>query len=212
MLDGIRAWNGITLCFGQPCAYVFRLLRAGEAVAPDNSDFDPTQHLTYADIAVDNASKPIYLQVNIKQSKTDPFRLGVKIIVGRAGNELCPVAAILSYMALRGPGSGPLFRFKNGRPLTRSSFVSKLREALEAVGVDCSGYSGHSFRIGAATTAASKGIQDSLIKTAEHCLSTARKDSTSVAYISSSHTSRIIRDIRTMITKANFKIKTYLYV
>ena len=68
-------------------------------------------------------------------------------------------------MALRGPGSGPLFRFKNGRPLTRSSLVIKLREALEAVGVDCSSYSGHSFRIGATTTTASKGIQDSLIKT-----------------------------------------------
>ena len=153
---------------------------------------------------MDNASKPTYLQVNIKQSKTDPFRLGIKIIVGRTGNELCPVAAILSYMALRGPGSGPLFRFKNGRPRTRSSFVSKLREGLEAVGVDCSGYSGHSFRIGAATTTASKGIQDSLIKTMGRwqsgCLSTVCKDSTSTAYISCSHTSRIVRDIRTMIT------------
>ena len=77
----------------------------------------------------------------------------------------CPVAAVLSYMALRGPGLGPLFRFKNGKPLTRSSFVAKLRETLEVAGVDCSGYFGHSFRIGAATTAASKGIQDSLIKT-----------------------------------------------
>ena len=85
--------------------------------------------------------------------------------MGRTGNDLCPVAAILSCMALRGPGSGPLFKFKNGRPLTRSSFVIKLQEALEAVGVDCSNYSGHSFRIGAATTAAKKEIQDSLIKT-----------------------------------------------
>ena len=149
-------WAAMCLCF-------FGFLCVGEAVAPDNSDFDPTQHLTYADIAVDNGSKPTYLQVNIKQSKTDPFRLGVNIIVGRTGNELRPVVAILSYMALRGPGSGPLFRFKNGRPLTRSSFVGKLQEALEAVGVDCSGYSSHNFRIGAATTTASKGIQDSLM-------------------------------------------------
>ena len=151
-------WAAMCLCF-------FGFLRAGEAVAPDNTEFDPTQHLTYADIVVDSVSKPTYLQINIKQSKTDPFRLGVKVIVGRMGNELCPVAAVLSYMALRGPGSGPLFRFKNGKPLTRSSFVAKLRETLEVAGVDCSGYSGHSLRIGAATTAASKGIQDSLIKT-----------------------------------------------
>ena len=58
-----------------------------------------------------------------------------------------------------------LYGIKRTRPLTHSSFVSKLREALKAVGVDCSGYSGDSFRIGAATTAVSKGIQDSLIKT-----------------------------------------------
>ena len=143
----------------------FGFLRAGEAVTPDNAEFDLTQHLTYADIAVDSVSKPTYLQIKIKQSKTDPFRLSVKVIVGRTGNELYPVAAVLSYMALRGPGLGPLFRFKNGKPLTHSSFVAKLRETLEVAGVDCSGYSVHSFRFGAATTATSKGIQDSLIKT-----------------------------------------------
>ena len=59
--DHIMLWAAMCLCF-------FGFLRAGEVVAPDNSDFDPTQHLTYGDIAVDNASKPTYLQVTIKQS------------------------------------------------------------------------------------------------------------------------------------------------
>ena len=63
------------------------------------------------------------------------------------------------------PAKPRLFRFKNGKPLTHSSFVAKLQETLEVAGVDCSGYSGHSLSIGATTTAASKGIQDSLIKT-----------------------------------------------
>ena len=40
-----------------------------------------------------------------------------------------------------------------------------MREVLQKVGIDCSKYSGHSFRVGAATTAAAVGIQDSLIKT-----------------------------------------------
>ena len=40
-----------------------------------------------------------------------------------------------------------------------------VREALKTAGVDASKYSGHSFRICAATTAASRGIEDSVIKT-----------------------------------------------
>ena len=52
-----------------------------------------------------------------------------------------------------------------GRELTRDRFVSEVRNALTREGLDCSLYAGHSFRIGAATTAARNGVQDSLIKT-----------------------------------------------
>ena len=49
--------------------------------------------------------------------------------------------------------------------MTRDRFVSAVRGALQAAGVDPSKYAGHSFRIEAASTAARNGIQDSLIKT-----------------------------------------------
>jgi len=49
--------------------------------------------------------------------------------------------------------------------LTRESFVDQVRKVLQEVGIDQNAYSGHSFQIGAATTAATQGIQDSLIKT-----------------------------------------------
>ena len=78
---------------------------------------------------------------------------------------MCPVAAILAYMVLRKPGEGPLFHFKDDRPLTRVHFVSQVREALGQVRIIYSKYARHSFRIGAATTVAARGIQDSLIKT-----------------------------------------------
>ena len=64
-----------------------------------------------------------------------------------------------------GPGPGPLFRFADGAGLTRSRFVAQIREALRTAGVDESRYNGHSFRIGAATTAAARGIEDCVIKT-----------------------------------------------
>ena len=49
--------------------------------------------------------------------------------------------------------------------LTRDRFVVAVREALVASGVNLSHYAGIVFRIGAATTAAGCGLQDSLIKT-----------------------------------------------
>lgn len=42
--------------------------------------------------------------------------------------------------------------------------MSKVKQALSASGVDQTKYSGHSFWIGAATTAAKQGIQDSTIQ------------------------------------------------
>ena len=65
----------------------------------------------------------------------------------------------------RGQTPGPLFRFVDGRYLTRDRFVKAVRDAVAASGVDTSKYAGHSFRIGVATTAANSGVQDSLIKT-----------------------------------------------
>ena len=38
--------------------------------------------------------------------------------VGKTGNELCPVAAITAYLAIRGTTSGPFFYFEDGTPLT----------------------------------------------------------------------------------------------
>ena len=43
--------------------------------------------------------------------------------------------------------------------------MTALKEVLQVDGVDQSKYSGHSFRIGAATTAAARGMEDSIIKT-----------------------------------------------
>ena len=54
--------------------------------------------------------------------------------------------------------------FENGRPLTRARFAAEVRRALSSAGIDQSQYCSHSFRIGAATTTAAKGIEESIIK------------------------------------------------
>ena len=156
--NGTMLWAASTLCF-------FGFFRSGEiTVGGSEASFDSGVHLTFNDVTVDSLENPQMLKVRLKASKTDPFRVGIDIYVGRTKNDLCPVAAVLAYMALRGQGPGPLFTFKDGKPLTRARLVAEVKQALATAGVDCSHYSGHSFRSGAATTAARQGIGDATIK------------------------------------------------
>ena len=126
--------------------------------------FEQSRDLTLHDIAVDDIRNPTTLRVHLKCSKTDPFREGTDIFLARTDDELCPIAAMLSWLVIRGNEDGPLFNFHSGAPLTHSSFVLCLKEALILANVNSSGFSGHSFRIRAATTAAKLGLPDSAIK------------------------------------------------
>ena len=85
--------------------------------------------------------------------------------VGRTDCPLCPVTAVLHYMALRGSTAGSFFIFKDGTPLTKSTFTARVREALRSLGYPEKNFAGDDFCIGAATAAASAGIEDSLIRT-----------------------------------------------
>jgi len=147
------------------CLGFFGFLRAGEFTVPSEEGFDASTHLTHQDIAIDDPRRPNMIRVHLKQSKTDPFRKGVSLFIGKTGAELCPVAALLGYLVERGQRPGPLFLFKDGRYLTRQRLVTAVRKALDTAGLDQSQYCGHSFRIGAATTAAKRGLEDSVIKT-----------------------------------------------
>ena len=71
---------------------------------------------------------------------------------------------MLDYVARRGTGPGVFFRFEGGSPLTKNRFVERVRGALVRAGIETTGYSGHSFRIGAATAAAEAGLEDSVIQ------------------------------------------------
>ena len=156
--DTVMLWAACCLGF-------FGFLRSGELTVPSDSTYDPACHLSQGDIAVDNPRDPRVMQVRVKQSETDPFREGIDLYIGRTASDICPVKAMLNYLAVRGQQEGPLFIFRNGTYLTRQRLVAAVRLAIGRAGLDPSKYCGHSFRIGAATTAAKKGLEDSVIKT-----------------------------------------------
>ena len=135
----------------------YGFLRANEFCSPSPHSFDPTATLRYSDLSLTHASA----QLLIKVSKTDPFRKTCTITVGATHTSTCPVAALHKYLPLRtGSTSHPLFQFEDGAYLTRTSLTTHLRSLLLLAGFDPELYASHSFRIGAATTAAAAGLPD----------------------------------------------------
>ena len=154
--DHLMFWAACTLGY-------FGFLRASEFTVPSLASFSPSLHLGVQDIAVDSLSAPSCMRLKIKGSKTDPFRKGAFIHIGRGQPPLCAVHSVLSYLASRGDRSGPLFLFQNGQPLSRTLLTDWLRQILSSANVP-GNFSSHSFRIGAATVAARNGVPDHLIQ------------------------------------------------
>jgi len=155
--DSIMMWAACTLSF-------FGFLRCGEFTVPSEDNFDLEAHLTLQDIAIDDYMNPSTIRARIKQSKTDPFREGVCIFLGKTYQSLYPIKEILSYLTLRGDTHGSLFLTENNKPLTRQKFYSTLESVLQWCGLDRRCYNTHSFRIGAATSAREAGIPDAQIQ------------------------------------------------
>ena len=105
--------------------------------------------------------------VNIKASKTDRFWKGfnlLRAVPSTLGSTICAVRAVLDYLHRRRNRPGPLFIHQDGRDLTRPTLSKRLQATAIRAGL-AGKFSGHGFRIGAATTAAQNGIPDHLIKT-----------------------------------------------
>ena len=135
----------------------FGLLRVSEYTSPTPNLVDPAT-LMVSDVRIDWQRRVAL--VNIKQSKTDPFRQGVTIRVGVMAHNLCPVRAMARYLAVRGVQTGPLFIFRNGMFLTRARVLDMLTCALP----DVPFVNTHSFRRGGASALASAGTSEELIQ------------------------------------------------
>ena len=108
--------------------------------------FDEAIHLSPKDISFNKHFTVMY--INIKASKTDPFRSGCVIrLAAIRDHKLCPVAAMRKYLAIRGMSPGPLFVFQNRVHLTRNYLVPFLSISLPGV----PNLNTHSFRIGGAS-------------------------------------------------------------
>ena len=73
--------------------------------------------------------------------------------------------AVCHYLRTRGTNHGPFFVGRDRQVMTKVWFVQQVRDVLQSLGFPAHQYAGHSFRIGAATSAALAGMEDSMIQT-----------------------------------------------
>ena len=97
--NAVMLWAAACTCF-------YGFFRAGELTVPSESAFDSTTHLCFPDVSLDCIHNPQVVKLRLKASKTDPFRKGVDVVLGRTHTETCPITALLAYLALRGTSPG----------------------------------------------------------------------------------------------------------
>ena len=146
------------------CTAFFGFFRLGELLPGTSSNLDLTTVLAWGDVALDNPVNPSMVRIHLKRSKCDQFGKGVNVFMGRTHTLMCPVAAIAGFMAVRGAQPGAFFTDGQQGVITKAWFTQQFRAILDRAGLPQHCYAGHSFRIGAATTAALAGVEDSTIQ------------------------------------------------
>ena len=91
--DIVMLWAAAVLCF-------FGFFQAGEITIPTISGFEDSKHLAWGDVAIDDVHNPQSLRVHLKRSKTDQLCKSVDVYIGKTDGLLCPVMAVMAYMAL----------------------------------------------------------------------------------------------------------------
>ena len=153
--EGVMFQSAFTLAF-------FGYLRVSE-FATQSKKAPTDKVISLNDISLHGVSAA--LQVRLRFSKTDQRGNAVVLKFNRGGGSLvCPVAAMERYLAVRPRGDGPLFIHMDKTPLTQYQVGTVLKTALEFRGYPSARFSSHSFRIGAATSAAMCGFSSEEIQ------------------------------------------------
>lgn len=152
--NDIMLWSAMTLAH-------FGCMRTAEFVAINDHAFDGDSQLRERDVSFCRSETgEVGMCIYLKRCKTDPTGKGMSIYIGCTGARICAVCAMQRYLTLSTAHSRehPLFRWDDGRYLTRAAFVKRTKEFIKSIGLDSRVYSGHSYRIGAATSGSEAGL------------------------------------------------------
>lgn len=131
----------------------FGALRISKLVASSKSDLSG-KAFDRDDVSVSSDQ----VHILIRSSKTDQSGKGRSLVLNTCDiAELCPVKALTQFLSVRKTGKGVLFCHVDGSPLTRYQFWVVTAKALRNLGQEGIKSGMHSFRIGAASSAAAMG-------------------------------------------------------
>lgn len=168
ILKGLRA-KWVDICISPYEALLFHAaaliaffgaLRIGELVLSSKHDRS-NRALLYSNVSFVGQSVTLL----IRSSKTDQRGKGSRIHLQPCLDlDICPVHALRLYIEARGSTPGPLFIHQSLLPLTKHQFWAVTSKALAVLGFANVRFATHSFRIGAASTAAAMGFQQEAIQ------------------------------------------------
>lgn len=138
----------------------FGFFRVGELVSSSGAGLKHVISISDVHFMHDNS----IVELGLRSSKTDATGQGAIVALPAVAGQICPLKLLKRYVSMRPSVGGPLFCHFNGHAVTRSQFNAVLCKACRILGVDVSKYRSHSFRIGAATLASSKGVSDDEIR------------------------------------------------
>lgn len=144
----------------------YGFLRVGELTSKSLKSLDP-RPLRLGDIDIETRSGHKQVKMTIRQSKTDQVGQSTTLYLLGTGGPTCPVTSLSKFLAVRHQNSSvdsQLLVHFDGNPLTRYQFSTILGKTLKFCNINKGHFRSHSFRIGAATEAAMRGIPDTVIK------------------------------------------------
>ena len=156
--------SGYQICqFKAMCSLAFfAFLRIGEITTAKKRSCQPLQ-MQHIEHVHDSGKRVASIKLTFHDFKHNYDQRPFTLILHRQA-AACPVQLLLDYLVMRGNQEGAIFIRQDGTPVSRDEFSSRLSEAITVCGLDPSRYKGHSFRIGAASHAAERGMSDSQIR------------------------------------------------
>lgn len=143
----------------------FAFLRMGEITIRSVHETCKVLQLSQILTLTNQHGHPTSVKITFQNFKHSYNLPPVSLVISRQLNgTVCPVQRLLDYLRLRGTAAGPLFLNEDRQPVQRKAFADLLAMVFHHLGLPCSNYKGHSFRIGAASLAAEQGLSDAQIR------------------------------------------------